>query len=80
VTPPSGTTVTQPPTVPTTGATNPAAPQTSTGPVPAPTLAPGLPVPQLPLPSLGQLTGGGTQGGGLGQTVGDVLNGLGLGG
>jgi hypothetical protein len=81
VTPPSGTTGGEVPTAPTTGATNPTAPQVSSGPVPAPTLDPGLLVPQLPLPStLGQLTGGGTQDGGLGQTVGDVLSGLGLGG
>ncbi len=81
VTPPSGTTGGEPPTVPNTGATNPTPPQASIGPVPAPTLGPGLPVPPLPLPStLGQLTGANTQDGSLGQTVGDVLSGLGLGG
>jgi hypothetical protein len=79
VAPPAGTTPAQPPTVPTTGGTNPTAPQAPT--VPAPTVGPGVPVPPLPLPStIGQLTGGGTQDGGLGQTVGDVLSGLGLGG
>jgi hypothetical protein len=37
-------------------------------------------VPQPLSSTLDQLTGGGTQDGGLGQTVGDVLSGLGLGG
>jgi hypothetical protein len=67
------------PTVQSTGATNPSAPPSapaSDGPLPDPGNV--LPV---PLPStLGQLTGGGTVSGGLGQTVGDVLQGLGLGG
>jgi hypothetical protein len=58
-----------------TGATNPQAPPS------APASNDPLPSPGPTLPStLGQLTGGGTDSGGLGQTVGNVLNGLGLGG
>jgi hypothetical protein len=76
----SGTSA-QPPGGPQAAPTNPAAPQAPTQPTSAPSLGSGLPVPQLPLPSaLGQLTGGGTQGDGLSQTVGQVLSGLGLGG
>ena len=69
--------------VPSAGTTNPAAPPSapaSIGPLPLPQPDPGNVLP-LPLPStLGQLTGGGTDSGSLGQTVGNVLNGLGLGG
>lgn len=68
------------PSSPTTGATSPAAPEPSSGTAPLPDPGNGLPELPVPLPSLGQLTGGDTQSGGLGQTVGNVLNGLGLGG
>ena len=51
-----------------------------TPPLPSPIPGPGQ-VPPVPLPStLGQLTGGAAGDGDLGQTVGNVLNGLGLGG
>ena len=72
-TPAAGTKPAQPtlPTAPAAGATTPPAPAVS------PTTAPAGGVTLPPLPStLGQLTG---DQGGLGQTVGNVLNGLGLG-
>ncbi len=79
----AGTAPTQAPAGPDTGAANPTVPLPPGQPSPAPALGSGppLPVPQLPLPStLGRLTDGGAQSGGLRQTVGNVLNGLGLGG
>ena len=72
--PTSSTGTGSPPTPadPSTSAPNP--------PLPSPIPGPGQ-VPPAPLPStLGQLTGGAAGDGDLGQTVGNVLNGLGLGG
>jgi hypothetical protein len=75
-TPGPSSTSTQSPSSPATGTTSPATPAPSSGTLPLPGLGNGQPVTPVPLPStLGQLTGGG-ESGGLGQTVGSVLNGL----
>ncbi len=78
---PAGTSPAPAPAGPHPAAVNPTMPQQPSQPSPAPSVGSGLPVPVPPLPStLGQGSGGGAQSGGLSQTVGNVLNGLGLGG